>query len=81
MSLVAGQAVGHLLAVGVGIMALHTVWNQPMGVMACGARQLGMHARVFLQLVMLVGVTGETGIGNAFRKFDVKGGMGIAMTA
>ncbi len=79
MNLMAGQAFGHLLVVDVGLMALHTVWNQPMGVMAFGARQFGMQAWVFLQLVILVGVTGETGIGDAFRKLDVKGSMGIPM--
>ncbi len=81
MNFMAGQTFGHLLVVDVGLMALHTVWNQPMGVMACGARHFGMQARVFLQLVILVGVTGETGIGDAFRKLDVQGGMGIAMAA
>lgn len=79
MDLVTVQAVGHFLVAAVGLMTLHTIWNQCMGAMACGARELGMQARVFLQLVILVGVTGETGIGDAFLKLNVKRGMGIAM--
>ena len=81
MNFMAGRTFGHLLVVDVGLMALHTVWNQPMGVVACGARHFGMLARMFLQLIILLSVTGETGVGDAFHKLDVQGGMGIAMAA
>lgn len=70
----------HLLAVG-GV-ALHTVWNHPMGLtVTAAAIQAGVFTLILAKLSHLVGMTGETRLCNITVNGDNQRSVGVGMTA
>ena len=69
----------HIL--GVLFVAIHAAWNLPMGCVALVASHIGVGAGVFFDLNTLFLVAGQAGRDKLTLQLQIKGGVGVSVTA
>ena len=77
---VAGQTIIHGLSLGMRFMALETLGNLAMSIMAEGTGLLGMRTGIIVEFLPLLFMTGQTGTGYIIGKIQIKWLMRVGVT-